>query len=214
MHPAARSMIDAAERLVAEQGLAALTVQAVQREANQRNKSAVQYHFGGRQGLVTAVLADRMVGTEMRRTSMLLDLPEGASTRRLVEVLVLPVIESVLEHDHSYWARFLIQTLSDPALGLAALEAVDTRALDATQARLRQRLPNLPESLRALRVQSTLGHAVLVLAAYEAGALPQLGKDELTTEIVDTCHGLLGAPSTLPANGSRLPEPVGTVSVR
>lgn len=196
-------MIDAAERLVAEQGLAALTVQAVQREARQRNKSAVQYHFGGREGLITAVLADRMAGTERRRTSMLLDLPDGASTRQLVEALVLPMVEAVLEREQSYWARFLIQALSDPATGSAALAAVDTRALDVTQARLRERLPDLPRSVRALRVQSTVGYATLVLAAYEAGALPHLGKKELATEIIDAAHGLLGAPSTLPAPAPR-----------
>jgi AcrR family transcriptional regulator len=203
VHPAARSLIDAAERLVAEHGLAALTVQAVQREAHQRNKSAVQYHFGGREGLITAVLADRMAGTETRRTSMLLALPDGASTRQLVEVLLLPLIESVLERAPSYWARFLIQTLSDPASGLAALEGVDTRALDATQARLRHRLPDLPQPVRTLRVQSTVGYATLVLAAYEAGALPHLGTEELATEIIDAGYGLLAAPSTLPADGSR-----------
>ena len=196
-------MVDAAERLVAEQGLAALTVQAVQREARQRNKSAVQYHFGGRDALIAAVLSDRMAHTETRRTSMLLALPEIASTRQLVEVLVMPIVDAVLEREPSYWARFVLQTLSDPAGGLAALESVDTRALDATQARLRERLPDLPTSVRALRVQSTVGYATLVLAAYEAGALPHLGKEELATEIVDAAHGLLGAPSTLPAPASR-----------
>lgn len=195
-------MVDAAERLVAEQGLAALTVQAVQREARQRNKSAVQYHFGGRDGLIAAVLSDRMARTEARRTSMLLALPEAASTRQLVEVLVLPLIETVLEHEPSYWARFVLQTVSDPATGLAALASVDTRALDATQARLRQRLPDLPDAVRALRVQSTVGYATLVLAAYEAGALPHLTEEELATEIIDAAHGLLGAPSTLPVRPS------------
>ncbi len=126
-----------------------------------------------------------------------------ASTRQLVEVLVLPIVESVLEREPSYWARFVLQTLSDPAGGLAALESVDTRALDATQARLRERLPDLPRSVRALRVQSTVGYATLVLAAHEAGALPHLGKDELTAEIIDAAHGLLCAPSTLPAPASR-----------
>jgi AcrR family transcriptional regulator len=196
-------MVDAAERLVAEQGLAALTVQAVQREAGQRNKSAVRYHFGGRDALIAAVLSDRMARTEARRTSMLLALPEMVSTRQLVEVLVLPIVESVLEREPSYWARFVIQTLSDPAGGLAALESVDTRALDATQARLRQRLSDLPRSIRALRVQSTVGYATMVLAAYEAGALAHLGQEQLTAEIIDAAHGLLGAPSTLPADGSR-----------
>ena len=96
-----------------------MTVQAVQREARQRNKSAVHYHFGGREGLITAVLTDRMGDSETRRTSMLFALPDDASTRQLVEVLVLPLVESVFEREASYWARLLIQTLSDPATGLA-----------------------------------------------------------------------------------------------
>jgi AcrR family transcriptional regulator len=178
-------------------------VQAVQHEACQRNKSAVQYHFGGRDGLIAAVLSDRMAHTEARRTSMLLALPEIASTRQLVEVLVLPIVESVLAREPSYWARFVLQTLGDPASGLAALESVDTRALDATQARLHQRLSDLPGPIRALRVQSTVGYATLVLAAYEAGALPHLHKQQLTAEILDAAHGLLEAPSTPRSQTSR-----------
>jgi hypothetical protein len=54
-----------------------------------------------------------------------------------------------------------------------------------------------------LRVQSTVGYATLVLAAYEAGALPAAKKDELATEIVDAGYGLLDATSTLPPDGRR-----------
>ena len=75
-------MIDAAERLVAEKGLAALTVQAVQDAAGQRNKSAVQYHFGGRDGLVRALLAARMDEPNQERTAMLLDLGSEPTTAR------------------------------------------------------------------------------------------------------------------------------------
>lgn len=192
-------MIDAAERLVAQRGLAALTVQAVQEAAGQRNKSAVQYHFGGRQGLVDALLAARMAPASARRTSMLLALGGAPSTRELVEVLVVPLIESVLSRRPSYWARFLIQAIGDPKTGLAALASVDNQALQAAQSRLEAQLVGLPPAVRSLRVRSIFGYACVVLAAYEVGALPaELTGDALVTEIVDACCGLVDAPQLGP----------------
>ena len=190
-------MIDAAERLAAERGLAALTVQAVQEAAGQRNKSAVRYHFGSRQGLVDALLATRMAPASKRRTSMLLALGEAPGTRELVEVLVVPLAESVLARQPSYWARFLIQAISDPTTGLAALTSVDDPALLAAQSRLATHLTHLPPAARTLRIQSIFGYACVVLAAYEVGALPEpLTGDALITEIVDACCGLVGAPTS------------------
>jgi AcrR family transcriptional regulator len=190
-------MINAAERLVAQRGLAALTVQAVQEAAGQRNKSAVQYHFGGRQGLVEALLATRMASASARRTSMLLALGGAPGTRELVAVLVVPLVESVLARRPSYWARFLIQAIGDPKTGLAALAAVDNQALQAAQSRLEAHLVRLPPGIRTLRVQSIFGYACVVLAAYEVGALPpELTGASLVTEILDACCGLVDAPAT------------------
>lgn len=197
MQDAATRMIDAAERLAAERGLAALTVQAVQEAAGQRNKSAVQYHFGGRQGLVNALVAARMAPTNDRRTAMLLALDAEPSTRELVEVLVVPLIESVLRREPSYWARFLVQAIGDPGTGLAAMEAVDDEPLRITQTRLEARLVHLPAATRWVRVQSVFGYACVVLAAYEVGALPpDLTGDALTAEVIDACCGLVEAPTT------------------
>ncbi len=190
-------MIDAAERLAAERGLAGLTVQAVQEAAGQRNKSAVQYHFGGRQGLVNALLATRMAAASQRRLSMLLELPESPSTRELVEVLVVPLVESVLARRPSYWARFLIQAIGDPATGLAALGSVDDHALTVALARLEAHLVHLEEPARTLRVQSIFGYACVVLTAYEVGALPaEFTGEALVTEVVDACCGLVDAPAS------------------
>jgi AcrR family transcriptional regulator len=198
-------MVEAAERLVAERGLVGLTAQAVQEAAGQRNKSAVQYHFGGRQGLVDAVVATRMAPADERRTAMLLELGEGATVRQLVEVLVVPLVESVLGRTPSYWARFLLQALGDPAAGLAAVQKADGGALRAATARLEASLSHLPPTSRALRVRSIFGYACVVLAAHEAGALPaHLAGEALRDEIVDACCGLLGAP-TGPAADRRGP---------
>lgn len=198
MHEAARKMIDAAERLAAERGLAALTVQAVQTAAGQRNKSAVQYHFGGRQELVNALLAERMSVTTERRTAMLLELDGEVGVRDLVEILILPLVESVQSRSPSYWARFLLQALSDPSTGIEALGATGDRALSLTHDKLVDLLDHLPPAIRRMRVQNAFGYACLVLAGYEVGFLPpEIDGAALGTELVDACCGLLAAPSTV-----------------
>ncbi len=197
MSEAATEMIDAAERLAAERGLAALTVRAAQEAAGQRNKSAVAYHFGNRQGLVNALVTTRMAPTAQRRTAMLLELGDAPTGRELVEVLVLPLVESVLSRQPSYWARFLVQAIGDPVTGLTALAAVEDRALQATQSRLATRLVDLPPAVRTLRVQSILGYACIVLAAYEVGALPpEITGDVLAGELVAAGCAILGAESS------------------
>lgn len=204
VHEAAAKMIDAAERIVAEQGMAALTVQAVQQAAGQRNKSAVQYHFGGRDGLIEALLATRLSDANERRTEMLLELDGTASIRELVEVLVVPLVEAVQRRTPSHWARFLVQAMNDPATGLATLAAIDDKAFTVAQNRLAAILDHLPEPLRLLRIQGAVGYACIVLAAAEVGLLPApFGTDpasgDLATELVDACCGIVLAPSTTPA---------------
>lgn len=198
MGDATELMIDAAERLVAEQGFAAMTIRAVQEAAGQANKSAVQYHFGDRDGLVCAVLRTRMAGPNERRTSMLLALGEDCSLRDLVEVYVLPLAESVQSRQPSYWARFLLQAVADPKVGHAAMEMVESDAFRATQRRLVERLEGIPSRLREHRVAAALGYVCSALAACEvAGPPAALTPDELNADLVDTCVGLLQAPSTL-----------------
>ena len=60
---AREQMIDAAERLASERGLGAMSLRDVMAEAGQRNKSAAQYHFGSREGLVEAVIEARMASS-------------------------------------------------------------------------------------------------------------------------------------------------------
>ena len=190
-------MIDAAERIAATEGFGAMTVRAVQAAAGQANKSAVQYHFGDRDGLIRAVLDARMAPANERRTAMLAALDPDPSLRDLVEVYVLPLAESVESHEPSYWARFLLQAVNDPKIGQMAMASVESEAFRATQRRLLDRLEHLPEPLRTTRLGAALGFVCAALAAFEVGALPE-GVDAaaLNVDLVDACVGLLATPSS------------------
>ncbi|HMG43834.1 MAG TPA: helix-turn-helix domain-containing protein [Acidimicrobiales bacterium] len=64
-------LIEAAERLFAEQGIDAVSLREINRASGARNAIAVQYHFSDRAGVVRAILDKHMPDVESRRHAML-----------------------------------------------------------------------------------------------------------------------------------------------
>jgi len=85
--------VSAAEKLFAEGGVGATTIAAVTREAGQRNKSAVAFHYGDKDGLVRAVLDKHQRRLDLRRIELL---DSGAG---FVEALVVPLAERLDDPD-------------------------------------------------------------------------------------------------------------------
>jgi AcrR family transcriptional regulator len=100
-----RELLDAAERLIATRGYE-VPLRDIAVEAGHRNNSAVQYHFGNREGLIAAIVARRLGPMELVRSQMLKALAaqeDEASIRDLISVLVLPILQMKGTH----YARFL-----------------------------------------------------------------------------------------------------------
>lgn len=200
MPTAREEMIDAAERIAVERGLAAMSLREVQAASGQRNKSAAQYHFGSREGLIEAVVTARMAPVNESRLARLADLDAtgGSPTvRQLVEVLVEPLAEHTLGTTGSRWARFVAQGLADPAVAAVVQRCFAGRSYREVHGRLVAAVGDLPEPLRARRVAQVVGLVVLTLAEAEgrspAGrrALPDAA---VVADLVDACVGLLTAP--------------------
>ena len=66
-------LLDAAEALFLEEGLEDVSLRAIVRRAGQRNQSAMQYHFGRREGLIKALICRRMLQLERRRSELVDD---------------------------------------------------------------------------------------------------------------------------------------------
>jgi AcrR family transcriptional regulator len=64
-------LLDAAEKLFLQHGLDDVSARAIVREAGQKNQSALQYHFGGREGLITSIINRRMQQLESRRSVLI-----------------------------------------------------------------------------------------------------------------------------------------------
>ncbi len=199
---AREAMMDAAEAIVAERGLAAMSLREVQARAGQLNKNAAQYHFGSREGLIGAVVESRMAPINQRRWQMLaeLDAAPAVSVRQLVEALISPLAYAVMSHPGSRYARFLVQAVFDPQL--SAMILGDIRA-DSAHEVLNRLIGStgLPADLELSRIHGVLTTTVAVLGSWEAS--PEILADPaaLAVDLVDTTTATLLAPSSRPALG-------------
>jgi AcrR family transcriptional regulator len=72
-------IIDVAERLFAEQGIDGPSLNEINTRAGQRNKTSLQYHFGGREGLLEAILARHREWSRIRREELLADIVKAGA---------------------------------------------------------------------------------------------------------------------------------------
>lgn len=123
-------LIDAARELFAAQGVEAVSLREVAREAGQRNTNAVQYHFGDRRTLLVAVLEPHHALVSARRAALLdgVELDEQPSIRSLADALVRPSAAMLTEPGGRDYLRIVSELvrdlsatrergMSDPALG-------------------------------------------------------------------------------------------------
>lgn len=127
-------LVDAAERLVAQHGLA-VSDRAILRAAGQRNNSAIAYHFGTRQGLLDAVWHRRTAVTNAWRADLLARLRAEDridDVRALVEAYAAPLTSLMAQLSPSYWARFNERVLQERPLVFAPYVQEELDHFDGT----------------------------------------------------------------------------------
>jgi len=110
--PSKRRLADAGERLMGTHGIDTPSLQEIAAAAGQANKFAVQYHFGGRDGLIDAIFAIRMRHIVMRRQECIHQAEERGLTDdlgSLLEAVFLPMSEQIDANGHHSYARLLLQ---------------------------------------------------------------------------------------------------------
>lgn len=88
-----KRIIDAAEKLFADKGVEATSLLDIARAAEQRNRSALQYHFTNKEGLLHAVLDKHALPISEARDAQLdkLEAAGDYSFYQLVQALVEPM---------------------------------------------------------------------------------------------------------------------------
>ncbi|MFI5841801.1 TetR/AcrR family transcriptional regulator [Catenuloplanes sp. NPDC051500] len=200
------ALLDTAERLFAEHGIAQVSDRRVAEVAGNTNHSAVRYYFGGRDGLLRALI-DRHVREVGERGARWAE--PSDSVLGDIRGLVLPSMEVLAALPRPSWrARFIALALQDPALRDLVREALaGLPATVALRRSLKGRLAHLDQGVVAGR--STMIAFVVTTATAEIearaerdGAAPRW--IEAGDFLSDAISGMLSAPVTRPGAPSPL----------
>lgn len=109
-------LVDTARTLFAEEGVDAVSLRAVARQADQRNTNAVQYHFEDRTGLLAAVLEPHHRQVAARRVALLEPLAslDDPPARPLADALVRPSAAMLEEPGGLAYLRIVAELIDDP----------------------------------------------------------------------------------------------------
>ena len=186
----------AAEQLFAERGVDGVSLREIGAAAGQRNNSAVQYHFGDRDGLLRALYELRLEPLNLRRTELLDALTAEGRTAdlvALVDAYARPLFE--VADGTTWYARFVARDLSQGPSGPAErkaqgpsgpaerketggtrgralldppLDARYTSAVRVVTDLLRRALAGLPANVRAERTRRMQLYVTSAIADVEA----------------------------------------------
>jgi len=188
-------LLRAGEQRFARDGVSGARMSDVVRDAGQANDSAVGYHFGSRQGLLEAIVAKHLTAMDERRTVP----PRGASTRALVDAIVVPTADLLATDEGRDFLRIMEQ-LADWS-GLASGEpakplrgTVIGTQLEALTRRLGERI-GMPLSRErvGLLVIFLTGALAARARSVEQGSRQRMAHERFVDHLVDVLTGGLTA---------------------
>jgi AcrR family transcriptional regulator len=199
-------LLQTAERLFASEGVDAVSTRRIAQEANQRNVSALQYHFGSKDNLIDALLAMRLDSINARRQALLDELDETASFHALLRVVVLPLVEQLDAPDsHFVGCLYHLYLRARGEHVYRNLAPEYTAALTTASSALLCHMKHIPEAVRADRFRlmaSQLIHSTGDWYYQRERGETLAPAAELTCTLVDFLAGGLLAPVTQPIAAS------------
>ena len=122
------SLLDAAERLFAANGIQAVSLRTINAAAGARNASAAHYHFGSKTNLIRALLESFMDELCRERLARLDAVRDAAGARRpdlrdVVEAFVVPMLRLLVDPTGKgvRYSMFLARAATDPTVQLESL---------------------------------------------------------------------------------------------
>jgi AcrR family transcriptional regulator len=191
-----------AERLFAERGFDAVSLREIGDAAGQRNNAVAHYYFGDKEGLIAAIVADRVGEIEERRLAMVAGaekLSDKAAVRSLAEAIVRPQAE---QWEGGHYIGFMARLQADPVRSrrVVAENPAIMKSQVAIGRALRSRLKHLPAKVVRNRFALANTLAIQAVALRRLGAdadeLSVLSWDHFLDDLIDAMSGLLGAPAS------------------
>ncbi len=189
-------LLDHAEFLFARRGVQGVTTREITEAAQQRNASAISYHFGSRDGLLLEVLARRGgpvdVDRGRRREKVLVATPV-----KLVEALAVPYVALLDSPAGRSYVRVVAQLSWRCADWQAGSDATTSRNLT----RILSELQAMAQGTRAVRSERIVAMIMLMtsLTAERARRIDEhaslaLNAQQFERHLVEVCVAVLGTP--------------------
>ena len=189
-------LIRAAERLFAERGVEAASLREINREAGQRNATALQYHFENRRGLLRAILAKHEPAIEASRHALLDEIEEDGQhdLRRLSAALVLPAAEKLSDRDGGRaYLRIVAQLINRPEAHVDPIAMTDAAgSLNRWRAMVEPEMS--PLAVDPLHHRFTARRIMFVELARRAESRRRKDDRLFTSHLVDLVAAILGSP--------------------
>ncbi len=197
-------LLEEAERLFATRGIHQATTREILEASNQRNASALSYHFGSRGGLLVEILRRHGDPLDDQRAGLRAGQVKDRSTRELVGALLLPYAGCLATPGGRNYLRIVAQLTDQFALwrvGEVPAEHLH-RILDALEKRV--------AADEATQQQRVVGAIMLMTTAMaerarqiDDGVPLKMAEDRFVADLADVIVAGLEAPV-----GPPLPRPV------
>lgn len=189
-------LIRAAERLFAEKGVDAVSLREVNREAGQRNATALQYHFKNRQGLLQAILRKHDPAVDEHRNRLLDQIEREASAEltQFSAALVLPAAAKLADRDGGRaYLRIGAQLVNSYRPRVDPVERVPTsQSMNRWREMVAPQM--LPLAVSPLHSRFTAARITLIELARRAENRKRRDDRLFTSHLIDLVAALLGAP--------------------
>jgi len=197
-------IIRTAVKLIAKQGPDGVSLNEIVRQAGQRNASALQYHFGGKLGLIQAIFDHYRPAIEARRQQMIEQLlasmhGEALSISDVASLVVLPLVEQLDNEqggrDYLRFAASMHNHALDPSL-----RQDEGKGIDALRSILMSRSGGMPEHIITSR--RAIGKTLLLYGLSDYCRLcennpnyDELQRPDLISTLIAAFCSILTAPS-------------------
>ena len=200
-HDTRDKLITIGQRLFAEQGVFRVPLRLVVDQAGQKNTSALHYHFGGREGLLNAILERHNHSIEAERATMLGDIRAAGRTADIpavVRSVVLPFARKLETGEGREFLRIVAQ-LSDMFDYWDEGAPKTPEQAHAAFVMLAAAVPDLSPEMRHERVTTFLMLVADALALrarqIDQGRQLQVSTQAFIANLIDMSVGALQAPS-------------------
>ncbi len=196
----ARRIVEVAERLFALHGIDGVSLRQIAAAAGTANNSAVNYHFGSKEGLIAAIFQYRLPQLTSER-KMLAARSDPDDLRSRFEAYYLPVL-TIAEAPDNHYVSFVEQlqrrwASTGTSATLPDLPTEGQHSIEDFRNDLERLLPHLDAPLRRIRIATAMSTSLYAAADREravAGDVERPPFELFVSALLDGIVGFLQAP--------------------